>query len=228
MRSRKYFRENFRAIYEGIRKQTPPHHFEFSDPFWVLITTMLSHRTKDAVTDSAARALQSRYKDCYVLSGAEYDDVLRIISKVGFRTAKAGRIIGAATIIAEKYGGKVPETREELMEIPGVGRKTANVVLADSLGVPAIAVDTHVHRISNRMGFSGSRDPVEVENALMMIVPEEDWLGFNPLLVEFGKNICRPVGPKCDVCNVSAYCNFFEARNRTKRRAEAGRQKRRE
>lgn len=208
----KYYRENFPQIYEGIMKQAQPHHFEFSDPFWVLITTMLSHRTKDAVTDRASRSLYNRYKDCEGLANAELEDVLGIIDKVGFKNGKSRRVIEAASIICRKHGGKVPTTREELMEIPGVGRKTANVVLADSMGIPAIAVDTHVHRISNRMGFSRSKDPFEVEKALMKIVPEKYWLGFNPALVEFGKTICRPIGPKCGDCNVSRFCYYNSRR----------------
>ncbi len=216
MHGRKYFRENIPEIYRRMKQQAPPHHFEFHDPFWVLITTMLSHRTKDEVTDSAARALFEKYSDCKSLSHASYEDVLAIIEKVGFKTAKARRIIQAADIICRNYGGSVPASREELMEIPGVGRKTANVVLADSLGIPAIAVDTHVHRISNRMGFSRSKDPQEVEEALMKIVPVEDWLGFNPVLVEFGKTVCKPIGPKCEVCSVKAFCSFYSKSERAR------------
>lgn len=217
MPSQKYFRENFSRIYEGMRKQSPPHHFEFKDPFWVLITTMLSHRTKDPVTDAAARKLHGRYGDCNGLAGADYDDVIAIIEKVGFRTAKASRIIQAAAIIRDRFNGEVPRSREELMQIPGVGRKTANVVLSDSMGIPAIAVDTHVHRISNRMGISRSSDPEEVESALMKIVPEEEWVGFNPVLVEFGKTVCRPVGPRCTECSVSEFCSYFAAAERKRR-----------
>ncbi len=215
MPSQKYFRDNFDEIYRGIREQSPGHHFEFSDPFWVLITTMLSHRTKDPVTDAASRALHERYTDSRGLADAAYEDVLKIIEKVGFRTAKATRIIQAAAMINEKFGGEVPRTREELMEIPGVGRKTANVVLSDSMGIPAIAVDTHVHRISNRIGFSSSKDPVEVETTLMKIVPRELWVGFNPVMVEFGKNVCKPIGPRCQECNVSSFCTYY-TKNRKK------------
>lgn len=221
MASRKYFKEHFDEIYRGIRDQAPLHHFEFSDPFWVLITTMLSHRTKDAVTDDAARKLYSEYGDCRGLANAEYEDVLKIIGKVGFRTKKAARIIQAAAIIRDRFKSKVPETREELMEIPGVGRKTANVVMSDSMGIPAIAVDTHVHRISNRIGFCKSSDPLEVENALMRIVPEEQWVGFNPAMVEFGKTICKPIGPRCGDCNVSSFCSYFSKKGVSPKKKES-------
>ena len=119
----------------------------------------MSHRTKDEVTDAAARNLHNRYADAKGLSQARYEDVLALISRVGFSTVKAKRVIEAARIIMDDYGGKVPETIEELTVIPGVGRKTANVVLADALGKPAIAVDTHVHRISNRLGWSSAKNP---------------------------------------------------------------------
>lgn len=202
-------RNNFRAMFDLIKDMSPPHHFEFSDPFWVLVTTLLSHRTKDPVTDAAARSLYEKYGNARNLSMAKYEDVLSMISKVGFCRVKAGRVIDLARIILDKYGGIVPENREELMTIPGVGRKTANVVLSDSMGIPAIAVDTHVQRISKRIGWSKSDDPLKTEEALMKIVPKEEWVGFNPVMVEFGKTVCRPVGPRCQDCLISKYCDFF-------------------
>lgn len=204
-------REQFPEMYELIRKQSPPHHFEFSDPFWVLITTIMSHRTKDEVTDPAARRLFDLYHDSKGLAEAKYDDVYNAISKVGFAKVKAERVIGAAKIINEKFGGRVPESIEEMMTIPGIGRKTANVVLADALKIPAIAVDTHVHRISNRIGWAKTKNPDETEERLKKIIPEDLWLGFNPVLVEFGKNICKPIGPKCGECLISKKCEFYSA-----------------
>lgn len=207
--SSKLLRENIRLIVENMAKQAPPHHFEFTDPFWVLITTILSHRTKDEVTDRAARELFQRYHDCRGLAGARYDDVLKIIDKVGFKREKARRVIEAAQVICSKYSGRVPDTIEDLTSMRGVGRKTANVVLSDALGIPAIAVDTHVQRISRRVGLSKSDDPYETEKALMRIVPKDLWLGLNPMMVEFGKKICRPVSPRCDTCSIREFCNYF-------------------
>ncbi|EQD28599.1 endonuclease III, partial [mine drainage metagenome] len=132
------------------------------------------------------------------------------ISKVGFANVKAARVIGAARIIIEKYNGKVPDNINLLMQIPGIGRKTANVIRSDAFSIPSIAVDTHVHRISNRIGFCNTKDPEETEERLRKIIPEELWQGFNPTLVEFGKAICRPVSPRCSLCNISAYCQYFE------------------
>ncbi|HLH85569.1 MAG TPA: endonuclease III, partial [Thermoplasmataceae archaeon] len=202
----------FLRIYPLIQEQSPPHHFEFRDPFWVLITTMLSHRTKDEVTDAAARSLHNRYGSIEGLANADYGEVLSIIDKVGFKRAKAERIIQAARIIRDKFGGRVPESIEALMTIPGVGRKTANVVLSDSMGKPAIAVDTHVHRIANRIGLCATKTPEETEEALRRIIPVEMWVGFNPTLVEFGKHVCKPVGPKCSECKILDYCKFGKKR----------------
>jgi endonuclease-3 len=207
-------KRDFGNMFDLIKEMSPPHHFEFSDPFWVLVTTLLSHRTKDPVTDAAARSLYNRYGNAEKLAAADYDDVLSMISKVGFCKVKAARVIDLAGIIVNKYGGTVPESREELMTIPGVGRKTANVVLSDSMGIPAIAVDTHVQRISKRIGWSRSDDPEKTEEALMKIVPHEDWVGFNPVMVEFGKTVCKPIGPKCSQCLINSYCEFYAKNKR--------------
>ena len=203
-------KNNIPRIIELMEKQSPPHHFEFSDPFWVLITTIMSHRTKDEVTDRAARSLFDRYHDCNGLSEASYDDVLSIINRVGFKTVKAARVIEAAKFLKNKYDCQVPRSIEELTEIKGVGRKTANVVLSDAFQIPAIAVDTHVQRICYRTGISHSENPEDTEIILQRIVPKDLWVGLNPMMVEFGKNICRPVGPRCGICKIREYCNFAE------------------
>lgn len=208
-------RTTFPEIYQRISKQSPAHHFEFRDPFWVLITTIMSHRTKDEVTDNAARNLHRRYENAQNLAKADYDEVLSLISKVGFSKVKAGRVIHAAEIIVNDFSGSVPDSIEDLTTIPGVGRKTANVVLADSFGKPAIAVDTHVHRISNRVGWSKTKNPDDTEEMLKKIIPEEYWVGFNPMLVEFGKKVCKPIGPKCDECSISEFCDYFGKNQKT-------------
>ncbi len=209
-RTEKYFREHMEEMINLMRSQAPEHHFEFHEPFWVLITTILSHRTKDEVTDRAARNLEQRYHDMDGLSKASYEDVLKIIDKVGFKKAKAERVINAAKIIRERFGGRVPQTIESLTEIPGVGRKTANVVLSDGFGIPAIAVDTHVQRICMRTGISHSGNPEDTEMILRRIVPEKLWLGLNPMMVEFGKTICKPVGPRCESCKINSFCDYYD------------------
>lgn len=203
-------RHSLSEIISLMRDQSPPHHFEFSDPFWVLIGTIMSHRTKDAITDKAARGLYEKYKDCNGLSEAKYEDVLSIIGRVGFKTVKAKRVIEAAKLLRDKYNCKVPPTIEQLTEIKGVGRKTANVVLADGFNIPAIAVDTHVQRISRRIGWSGSDDPDATEQELRKLIPDGLWLGLNPMMVEFGKKVCKPVSPLCSQCNIKQYCNYYK------------------
>jgi endonuclease-3 len=209
-RSENYFKKEIKVMIGLMKEQSPEHHFEFRDPFWVLITTILSHRTKDEVTDRAARSLERRYHDCIGLSEASYDDVLSIIDKVGFKTVKAQRVINAARILRDEYNCNVPKSLDLLTKIPGVGRKTANVVLSDAFQIPAIAVDTHVQRICYRTGISHSENPEDTEIILQRIVPKDLWVGLNPMMVEFGKNICRPVGPRCGICKIREYCNFAE------------------
>jgi endonuclease-3 len=204
-------KDKIKKAIDGMQTQSPPHHFEFTDPFWILITTIMSHRTKDQVTDKAARGLFEKYKDCEGLSNARYEDVLKIIDKVGFKTVKANRVIEASRYLKEHYNSKVPDSIEQLTEIKGVGRKTANVVLADGFNIPTIAVDTHVQRISKRLGWTKSDNPDETEIDLKSIIPKELWLGLNPMMVEFGKNICKPIGPRCTECKVQQYCSYYNA-----------------
>ncbi len=202
--------KDFEKIYQKIKSVSPEHHFEFTEsPFWILITTILSHRTKDIVTDAAARALYDKYHDSQGLENASPADVKAIIKYVGFSNVKSQRIIDIARIINHQYDGKVPDTHDELVKLPGTGSKTANIVLTQGFGIPAIAVDTHVFRICNRIGLIKAKDPDKAEAALKDIVPEKLQVEFNPVMVEFGKNICKPVSPKCDICPVSSYCDYY-------------------
>lgn len=207
---RKFDEKTVKEMLSRIREQAPPHHFEFHDPFWVLITTVLSHRTKDEVTDSSARSLYDAYRTPENLASATVEDIEKHIKRVGFYRVKAKRVKEIAGIIVDKYAGIVPERIEELVQLPGVGRKTANVVLADSMHIPAIAVDTHVQRISRRIGWSKSDDPEKTEDSLRNIIPEELWIGFNPMMVEFGKKICRPQRPLCQICSIKEFCDYFK------------------
>lgn len=202
--------KDFETIYLRIREVSPEHHFEFTDsPFWILITTILSQRTKDAVTDAAARSLYSKYHDSKGLENASPADIKAIIKNVGFSNVKSERIIEIAKIINHEYNGIVPDTHDELIKLPGTGSKTANIVLTQGFGIPAIAVDTHVFRVTNRIGLIQAKDPDHAEEALKKIIPEKYQVEFNPVLVEFGKNICKPVSPKCDICPVSEFCDYY-------------------
>ena len=207
---KKFNEQDIRLMITKIKEQTPEHYFEFKDPFWIMITTILSHRTKDEVSNLAGRNLYEKYQTALNLSKADEEEVSKLISKVGFANVKAKRVIGAAEIVINDFGGNVPNDIDLLMKIPGIGRKTANVILSDAFSIPSIAVDTHVHRISNRIGFCNTRKPDDTEECLRKQIPHDLWLGFNPVLVEFGKTICKPITPKCNVCSITEYCNYFK------------------
>lgn len=179
------------------------------DPFRVLIATVLSQRTRDPVTAIASSRLFSRYPDVKKLAKADTRVVSRLIRPVGFYKTKARRIKEISRILLDKHGGKVPEKMEELLDLPAVGRKTANCVLVYGFGKPAIPVDTHVHRISNRLGLVHTKTPEETEIELTRITDRRDWLELNEVFVKFGQSICRPIGPKCSTCILNSNCAFY-------------------
>ncbi|MEM3567127.1 MAG: Mur ligase family protein [Thermoplasmata archaeon] len=178
----------------------------YEEPFKVLIATILSQRTKDEVTYPRAEALFSMYPDAEALATASPERIAEIIKPVGFYNQKARKIVEVARIILERYGGKVPDKLEELLQLPGVGRKTANCVLVFGFGRDALPVDTQVHRISNRMGAVNTRSPEETENALKRVIPKPLWKKINYLFVEHGKAVCRPVRPRCGECQIAGFC----------------------
>jgi len=185
-----------------------------SDPFRILICTILSQRTRDENTEKACAKLFARYSDAYELAEADPEDLYELIRESGMYRQKAERIVRVARTIVERFGGKVPDNLEELLQLPGVGRKTANIVLYHAFNQPAIAVDTHVHRISNRLGLVKSKKPEETEQQLMKIVPKDLWGPLNGSMVEFGRRICLPIKPKCEVCPVSGDCEYFLQKRR--------------
>jgi endonuclease-3 len=179
------------------------------NPFKVLIGTILSHRTRDEKTAEATERLFKRFQNAEELAGARADEVMELIKGVGFYHIKSWRIIEVARIIKEQYGGSVPDTFDELLKLPSVGRKTANCVLVYGFKKEAIPVDTHVHRIANRLGMVHTKKPEETEAGLMVFFPKEDWLEVNDLFVKFGKSVCRPVGPKCLICPLRMGCEYY-------------------
>jgi endonuclease-3 len=175
-------------------------------PFEVLVSTILSLRTKDEVTAAAADRLAARARTPQALLVLGEKTVAGLIYPVGFYPTKAKRLIEISRIILEKHNGRVPDSLEELLALPGVGRKTANLVLVEGFKQPAICVDTHVHRISNRIGYVHTRNPEQTEMALRHKLPRRHWIRYNELLVAFGQVICRPVSPFCSRCPVSDMC----------------------
>ncbi|MEM2897198.1 MAG: endonuclease III [Candidatus Bathyarchaeia archaeon] len=182
-----------------------------SDPFKVLISTILSHRTRDESTKKAAESLFSTYSNALSLSKASVKEIRKLIKSVGFYRVKSKRIKEVSRILVENFGGKVPDSLEKLLSLPGIGRKTANCVLVYAFNKPAIPVDTHVHRISNRIGLVRTKNHFETELELKKIIPKEHWIRINNLLVSFGQSICKPVSPKCYECSIRSSCEFYKA-----------------
>ena len=189
------------------------HKIQAARPFRILIATVLSARTRDENTTKAADKLFKIYGTPEKLAKAKVKDVERMIKSVGFYHVKSKRIIEVANIILTKYHGRVPADIDKLVEIPGVGRKTANCVLVYAFEKPAIPVDTHVHRISNRLGLVDTKTPEETEMELRKKVPKKYWLPINNTFVMYGQNICKPISPMCTVCKIRNSCNYFKTKN---------------
>ncbi len=175
-------------------------------PFEILVSTLLSLRTKDEVTSRAAARLFEKARTPGQILSLDLEEIERLIYPVGFYPTKARRLHQVSRILIERHGGKVPDTLEGLLALPGVGRKTANLVLVEGFGKPAICVDTHVHRISNRIGYVDTRTPEQTEFALREKLPRRHWVRYNELLVAFGQVICRPVSPFCSRCPAAFMC----------------------
>ena len=189
------------------------HEAETEGPFSILIGTILSARTKDENTAKVVKKLFSKYRTPKALASAKVRDVEKLIKSIGFYHVKAKRIIEVAQIINSQYKGRVPENFEKLLELPGVGRKTANCVLVYAFDTPAIPVDTHVHRISNRLGLVDTKMPEETEMELRKKIPKKYWLQINDTFVMYGQNICKPISPLCNICKIKTKCNYYKSKN---------------
>lgn len=176
------------------------------DPYRVLISCILSLRTKDKTTAEASKRLFSIADTPRKMIKLSAVRIQKLIYPVGFYRNKAKNILGISKRILDEFAGHVPDKLEDLLKLKGVGRKTANLVLGLGYNIPAICVDTHVHRISNRLGWVKTKDPYATEEALQKIIPRESWIKLNTLLVAFGQNLCVPVSPYCSRCNVNKYC----------------------
>jgi len=180
------------------------------DPFKVLVSCILSLRTKDATTAKASERLYNIADNVYDMAKMSTQQISKAIYPVGFYKTKAKRIKEICRLLVEKYNGKVPDDFDILMKFKGVGRKTANIVMVYGFNKHGIPVDTHVHRVSNRLGWVQTKTPEKTEFALRGIVPKSYWMDLNDIFVQFGQNICRPVGPKCGICPVSKHCNYYK------------------
>lgn len=182
---------------------------EDNDPFKILIGTILSARTKDENTKIALSKLFNKFSSPQDIANADVKEIAELIKAAGFYNIKARRIKEVAKIICEKYNGKVPDKLEELLNLPGVGRKTANCVLVYAFNKEAIPVDTHVHRIANRLGLVNTKNPEETEAELMRITDRKYWKDINDTFVRFGQNICKPINPLCSKCLLNDTCKYY-------------------
>ncbi len=191
---------------EGKKRKAPVYSFNLRDPFQILIAAVLSTRTRDEDTAKACKRLFSVVKGPEDVLKLSEDEIDELIKNVGFHRVKAKHVRRISEILVKRYNSKVPEDLKSLLSLPGVGRKVANVVLANAFGKPAIAVDTHVHRIANRMGLVKTEDPKETEEELKRIVPKRLWSRVNKAFVGFGQTVCKPKNPLCKDCPFNRIC----------------------
>ena len=179
-------------------------------PFQILVSTVMSARTKDSTTIPIAQKLFQKYQKPADFITLTKNKLEKRIYGIGFYRTKAKHIKQLSQILHDQYKDKVPRSMDQLLQLPGVGRKTANCVLAYAFRIPSIPVDVHVHRISNRIGLVKTKTPEETEQALLKTIPKEHWLDINELLVTHGQTICLPRTPQCPKCPITEWCNYYQ------------------
>ncbi len=187
---------------------------EYDDAWQLLVSTVLSAQTTDANVNSVVPALFERYPKPEDLAAADPEEVEKIIYSTGYYRAKTRNIIALAQDLDGRFGGVVPRDLDALITLPGVGRKTASVVLAEVWGDPAIAVDTHVKRVSNRLGLTHSSDPKKIEFELKALYPEKDWAGISMRMIQFGRDVCNARAPRCWECPLADLCRYEDKTER--------------
>jgi endonuclease-3 len=206
-------KQKFLQVLEIIAEMFPQAHGELKaeTPFQLLIAVILSAQATDKGVNKATPALFAQYPDSRSLAQADISEVASLIKTIGLYHSKAKNIVGTAVMIEHDFGGELPRDKKLLQTLPGVGRKTANVVLGDAFGIPGIAVDTHVERVSKRLHLvKQSATVTEVEEKLMKVVPESEWIVTHHRLIFFGRYHCTARAPKCPVCPVLAFCQYGE------------------
>jgi endonuclease-3 len=182
---------------------------DFGSPFELLVATVLSAQSTDRRVNAVTPTLFAAYPDAAALAGADPLVVEGIIGPVGFYRAKTATLLALAAALVDRFGGEVPRRLDDLVTLPGVGRKTANVVLGEAYGVPGITVDTHVGRLSARLGLSDGRDPEAIEQDLMALYPRRDWTRVSQLVIWHGRRCCHARTPACGACSVARWCPSF-------------------
>jgi endonuclease-3 len=201
-------RTQAQRVLRELRKLYPDAHcaLHYQNPLQLLIATILSAQCTDVRVNMVTPALFARYPDAEAFANAEASELERMIQSTGFFRNKARNIIACCKEIVASHGGKVPGTMEQLNPLPGVGRKTANVVLGNAFGVPGITVDTHVSRLSRRLGLTEEEDPVKIERDLMELLPAWEWTMFSHRMIFHGRQVCFARKPACDRCTLSKFC----------------------
>ncbi len=197
-----------RQIVKLLAKQYPAARcaLNYESPLQLLIATILSAQCTDVRVNMVTPALFARYPDTKAFASANPRELETAIQSTGFFRNKARNIIACCKVLIEKYGGRVPSTMEELVELPGIGRKTANVVLGNAFGVPGITVDTHVRRVSRRLGLTKQQDPEKIERDLMVLIPRKEWTDFSHRMILHGRQVCVARKPRCPSCILNKVC----------------------
>lgn len=211
MRDIKNLKERAKNISNILFKEYPEAtcSLDYEEPLELLIATMLAAQCTDERVNIVTKDLFKKYTSVYDYANANPEELEQDIKSTGFYRNKAKNIIGCCKKLIKNFEGRVPDSMEALLQLPGVGRKTANVVLGNIYGVPGIIVDTHCKRLSNRMGLTDKEDPEKIEYDLMEIVPQKDWTAFSNCLVYHGRAVCNARKPNCGNCGVAQYCDFF-------------------
>lgn len=203
-------KEKNRRILEELRRLYPDARpaLAFENPWQLLVAVILSAQCTDVKVNRATPALFAAYPDAAAMAKAQPEDIEPYIRQLGLYRTKARHLAETARAVAEDFSGQVPRSREELMRLPGVGRKTANVVLSCAFGEDAIAVDTHVFRVSNRLGLAAAEDVGETEEQLMLSIPKKDWKEAHHWLIWHGRRVCHARNPQCDICTLAPLCQW--------------------
>jgi endonuclease-3 len=208
MKPSKPLRARAGGIARKLAKMYPDAHcaLHYETPLQLLIATILSAQCTDERVNRVTPALFARYPDAHAFAAAKQSELEQLIQSTGFFRNKAKNILACCQKLVELYGGEVPRTMEELVPLPGVGRKTANVILGNAFDIPGIPVDTHVGRLSQRMGLSEHDDPVKIERDLSELIPRKDWTMFAHRMIFHGRQVCQARKPKCETCQLADLC----------------------
>ncbi|MSO43535.1 MAG: endonuclease III [Candidatus Planktophila sp.] len=201
-------RKQARAIYRILTKTYPDIgcELDFENPLQLIIATVLSAQCTDKRVNTVTPALFKKYKNVKAFAGADLHDLENLIFQTGFYRAKARHIKGLTTKILTDFEGEVPDTLDELITLPGVGRKTANVVLGHAFNIPGITVDTHFGRLSRRFGWTKEKDPVKVEHIVGELIPQQEWTNLSQRMIWHGRRVCHSRKPACGVCPLAKLC----------------------